>query len=165
MQYLSAKTHRRAFGTAKLACKWPLGARWLAAALLGPAERAFQARRARFWSLQRAIGRELIVVGLWEGEFGGEVRRARIWPRAQEDVGDRTRQCPELRGVPASSRIQGGGLGVDPIDKDRGFCEVAVVGDQDPFLERRAILRVALDQISKRHFGATKLKIASLGGL
>ena len=47
LQYLSAKTHRRAFGTAKLACKWPLGALWLAAALLGPAERAFQGRKAR----------------------------------------------------------------------------------------------------------------------
>ena len=61
LEYLSAKTHRRAFGTAKLACKWPLGALWLAAALLGPAERAFQARRARFWSLQRAIQRDISV--------------------------------------------------------------------------------------------------------
>ena len=61
LQYLSAKTHRRAFGTAELACKWPLGALWLAAALLGPAERAFQARRARFWSLQRAIRRDISV--------------------------------------------------------------------------------------------------------
>ena len=52
LQYLSAKTHRRAFGTAKLACKWPLGALWLAAALLGPAEKALQPRRARFWSPQ-----------------------------------------------------------------------------------------------------------------
>ena len=61
LQHLSAKTHRRAFGTAKLACKWPLGALWLGAALLGPAERAFQARRARFWSLQRAIQRDISV--------------------------------------------------------------------------------------------------------
>ena len=50
LQHLSAKTHRRAFGTAELACKWPPGVRWPGAALLGLAEKAFQACRALFWS-------------------------------------------------------------------------------------------------------------------
>ncbi len=47
LQHLSAKTHRRAFATAELACKWPPGAVRPAAALLRPqlwpAKRAFAA--------------------------------------------------------------------------------------------------------------------------
>ena len=59
--HLSAKTHRRAFGTAKLACKWPLGALWPAAALLGPAQRAFLACKGSFCSFRRAIQRDISV--------------------------------------------------------------------------------------------------------
>ena len=47
LHHLSAKTHRRAFATAELACKWPPGAVRPAAALLRPqlwpAKRAFAA--------------------------------------------------------------------------------------------------------------------------